>query len=225
MARPPDVGRIQGPDLAAPASTSTRRRSTSTGGTPSSSGHDPEPPRHSSPPDWFLASRKLSSVSRQPFRANSSKQGWRTARGPVLRTRSSSENAAGRREAFAWRRWRWGCHLAPARPGWTSGCGWGRSNLIGAIAAAGVMLRPRIHGGCGLAPAGPEPLDVAHGGRLGDDDRILALLLHRQRCGRKPCSTCDRVVLSSNDPQPHDQAQRGRSGGPGGLVSSHAIGP
>ena len=31
-------------------------------------------------------------------------------------------------------------------------------------------------------------------GRLGDDDRTLALLLHRQRCGPKPCSTCDRVV-------------------------------
>jgi hypothetical protein len=55
----------------------------------------------------------------------------------------------------------------------------------------------------------------AHGrvGLLGRRPRI-SVPDPRQRCRPKPCSTCDRVVLSSNHPQPHDQAQRGRSGGP-----------
>src|SRR4029453_4561672 len=46
-------------------------------------------------------------------------------------------------------------------------------------------------------------------GRLGDDDRTSALLILASSVDPNLASTCDRVVLSSNDPQPHDQAQRG----------------
>jgi hypothetical protein len=50
-------------------------------------------------------------------------------------------------------------------------------------------------------------------GRLGDDDRTSALLILASSVDPNLASSCDRVVLSSNDPQPHDQAQRTRSGG------------
>jgi hypothetical protein len=50
-------------------------------------------------------------------------------------------------------------------------------------------------------------------GRLGDGDRTSALLILASSVDPNLASTCDRVVLLSNDPQPHDQAQRGRSGG------------
>jgi hypothetical protein len=50
-------------------------------------------------------------------------------------------------------------------------------------------------------------------GRLRDDDRTSALLILASSVDPNLASTCDRVVLSSNDPQPHDQAQRHSEGG------------
>jgi hypothetical protein len=42
---------------------------------------------------------------------------------------------------------------------------------------------------------------------LRDDHRTSALLILASGVDAKPSSTCDRVALSGNDPQPHDQAQ------------------
>ena len=53
-------------------------------------------------------------------------------------------------------------------------------------------------------------------GRLGDDDRTSVLLILASSVDPNLASTCGRVVLSSNDPQPHDQAQRHSEGGQGG---------
>jgi hypothetical protein len=65
---------------------------------------------------------------------------------------------------------------------------------------------------------------VARSGWLGDDNRTSALLILASSVDPDLASTCHCVVLSSNDPQPHDQAQqRGREAG--GLVSSDAVGP
>jgi hypothetical protein len=50
-------------------------------------------------------------------------------------------------------------------------------------------------------------------GRLRDDDRTSALLILASSVDPNLASTCDRVVLSSNDPQSHDQAQRHSEGG------------
>ena len=68
------------------------------------------------------------------------------------------------------------------------------------------------------------PTDCSVDRSAGDDDRTSALLILASSVDPNLASTCDRVVLSSNDPHPHDQAQPGRHGGPG-LVSSHAVGP
>jgi len=64
-------------------------------------------------------------------------------------------------------------------------------------------------------------------GRLGDDDRTSVLLILAASVDPNLASTCGRVVLSSNDPQPHDQAERHSEAvrRAGGLVSSHAVGP
>jgi len=61
-------------------------------------------------------------------------------------------------------------------------------------------------------------------GRLGDDDRTSALLILASSVDPNLASTCDCVVLSSNDPQPHDPAQRTRSGG-GRIGVVCAVGP
>jgi hypothetical protein len=58
--------------------------------------------------------------------------------------------------------------------------------------------------------------DGPQAGRLGDDDRTSALLILASSVDPNLASTCDRVVLSSTDPQPHDQAQRHSEGGRGG---------
>jgi hypothetical protein len=60
-----------------------------------------------------------------------------------------------------------------------------------------------------------------------DDDRTSALLILASSVDPNLATTRDRVVLSSNDPQPHDQTQRHSAGGQeaGGLVSSDAVGP
>ena len=55
-------------------------------------------------------------------------------------------------------------------------------------------------------------------GRLGDDDRTSALLILASSVDPNLASTCDCVVLSSNDPQPHDQAQRHGEGGQEGRM-------
>ena len=54
---------------------------------------------------------------------------------------------------------------------------------------------------------------VARRRSAGDDDRTSALLILASSVDPNLASTCHCVVLSSNDPQPHDQAQRTRSGG------------
>ena len=64
---------------------------------------------------------------------------------------------------------------------------------------------------------GPSPR-CSVDGWLGDDDRTSALLILASSVDPNLASTCDRVVLSSNDPQPHDQAQRHSEGGQEGRM-------
>jgi hypothetical protein len=73
-------------------------------------------------------------------------------------------------------------------------------------------------------PLGPEPLDVAHGGRLGDDDRTSALLILTSgvdpNLAAPATAWCSRATIRSLMIRPSEGGQEA-----GGLVSSHAIGP
>ena len=89
--------------------------------------------------------------------------------------------------------------------------GWNDPQILMLELAHGMLIDTETYLGCQYRDwrVAQVPVD----GRLGDDDRTSALLIIASGVDPNLASTCDCVVLLSNDPKPHDQAQRTRSAG------------